>query len=94
MAKKYGENSAVDFAADNLMSFAKSFSRIKGQPLDKSEIWYNDFEELVKYAQTDGAFVGQKVVYIDTVNNTVTHYSIEIDGTLKEIGKDLEWQEL
>ena len=94
MAIKYGLNSAVDFAAENLMSFGKSFSRLNGQPLDKSEIWYNDFEELVEYAQTDGAFVGQKVVYIDTANNTVTHYSIEIDGTLKEIGKDLEWQEL
>lgn len=32
MAKKYGENAAVDFAAANLMSFGKSFSRLSGQP--------------------------------------------------------------
>jgi len=86
MAKKYGENSTVDFAAGNLMSFGKSFSRLSGQPLDKSEIWYNDLEALRAYALTDAAFVGQKVVYIDTTASTVTHYSIELDGSLKEIG--------
>lgn len=86
MAKKYGLNSTVDFAAEKLMSFGKSFSRLSGQPLDKSEIWYNDLDALVAYAKTDAAFVGQKVVYIDTTANTVTHYSVELDGSLKEIG--------
>lgn len=86
MAKKYGENAAVDFAAANLMSFGKSFARLSGQPLDKSEIWYNDYDALVAYAGTDAAYVGQKVVYIDTDANTVTHYSIELDGSLKELG--------
>ena len=86
MAKQYGLNSAVDFAAENLMSFGKSFSRLSGQPLDKSEIWYNDLNALIDYAKTDAAFVGQKVVYINTTDKTVTHYSVELDGSLKEIG--------
>ena len=86
MAKQYGLNSAVDFAAEKLMSFGKSFSRLSGQPLDKSEIWYNDLDALKAYAKTDAAFVGQKVVYINTTAKTVTHYSVELDGSLKEIG--------
>lgn len=86
MAKLYGKNPAVDFAAANLMSFGKSFSRLSGQPLDKSEIWYDDYDALVAYAKTDAAYVGQKVVYVDTTENTVTHYGIELDGTLKELG--------
>ena len=53
MAKLYGKNAAVDFAATNLMSFGKSFSRLNGQPLDKSEIWYNDLEALKAYAKPD-----------------------------------------
>lgn len=86
MAKQYGKNAAVDFAATNLMSFGKSFSRLSGQPLDKSEIWYDDKQALIDYAKTDAAFVGQKVVFIDTTNNKVTHYGIELDGSLKELG--------
>lgn len=85
MAKQFGKNAAVDFAAANLMSFGKSFSRLNGQPLDKSEIWYNK-AALEAYALTDAAFVGQKVVYVDVDNNKVYHYGIELDGTLKEIG--------
>ena len=85
MAKLYGENTAVDFAAANLMSFGKSFSRLNGQPLDKSEVWYNK-ADLEAYALTDAAYVGQKVFYVDTEKNTVTHYGIEVDGTLKELG--------
>jgi hypothetical protein len=57
MAKLYGKNEN-DFAAANLMSFGKSFSRLNGQPLDKSEIWYNDFAALEAYAKTDAAYVG------------------------------------
>ena len=90
MAKQYGKNNAVDFAAANLMSFGKSFSRLNGQPLDKSEIWYNDFAALEAYALTDAAYVGQKVVYIDIEAGTVSHYSIEVDGTLKPLGNTEE----
>ena len=86
MAKQYGLDTLVDFAAANLMSFGKSFSRLNGQPLDKSEVWYNDLDALKAYALTDAAYVGQKVVYVDTTANTVTHYSIELNGGLKELG--------
>ncbi len=85
MAKLFGQNAAVDFAAANLMSFGKSFSRLNGQPLDKSEAWY-DLQALRDYALTDAAYVGQKVFFVDVENNTVTHYGIEIDGSLKELG--------
>lgn len=86
MAKLYGQNASVDFHADNLMSFGKSFSRLNGQPLDKSEVWYNDLQALKDYALTDAAFVGQRVVYIDTTANTVTNFCIQVDGSLSEIG--------
>ena len=86
MAKQYGLNAAEDFKAANLMSFGKSFSRLNGQPLDKSEIWYNDLQALRDYVATDAAYVGQKVVYIDTTAGTVSHYSVELDGTLKPLG--------
>lgn len=90
MAKLYGKNPAVDFAGANLMSFGKSFSRLNGQPLDKSEVWYN-YQDLVDYAKTDAAYVGQKVFYVemneDGVTGTVNHYSIEVDGSLKSLGQ-------
>ena len=52
MAKLFGQNAAVDFAAANLMSFGKSFSRLNGQPLDKSEAWY-DLQALKDYAEAN-----------------------------------------
>lgn len=88
MAKLYG-NGAEDFAPSKLMSFGKSFSRTNGQPLDKSEIWYNDLEALKAYAKTDAAYAGQIVAYIsmqDENIGTITHYSIEVDGSLKALG--------
>lgn len=85
MAKKFGENREVDFAAAKLMSFGKSFSRMNGQPLDESEVWYN-LADLRTFAASDSAYVGMKVVYVDTANNKVYHYGIELNGELKEIG--------
>ena len=74
----------------DVMSFGKSFSRLNGQPLDKSEVWYN-YQDLVDYAKTDAAYVGQKVFYVemneDGVTGTVNHYSIEVDGSLKSLGQ-------
>lgn len=67
------------------MSFDKSFSRINGQPLDATEIFYS-YQDAVTYAQSNTAYVGQKVVVVDTTNETVTHYSIELDSSLKGIG--------
>ena len=81
MAKIYN-----DFASANLMSFAKSFARLNGQPLDKSEIWYS-LAEAQAYAATDAAYVGQILAVIDSENNNVVFYGIQdAAGTLKEVG--------
>lgn len=81
MAKIYN-----DFQPANLMSFAKSFARLNGQPLDKSEIWYS-LAEAQAYAATDAAYVGQILAVIDTANAKVAFYGIaDATGTLREIG--------
>ena len=81
MAKIY-----TDFQAANLMSFAKSFARLNGQPLDKSEIWYS-LEEAQAYALTDAAYVGQILAVIDTENSKVDYFGIQnVSGELKSIG--------
>ena len=72
------------------MTFGKSFSRGAAFPLEAYEIW-TDYDALVAYAANtdpnkDPSYIGQKVAYVDTVNNKVTHYGIEIDGSLKELG--------
>lgn len=88
MAKQYGKDSAVDFAPANLMSFGKSFATLNGQPLSKSEVWY-DKAALDAFALTDAAYVGQEVAYVDVDNNKVTRYVIQLDGTLKEGGSSV-----
>lgn len=81
MAKIYN-----DFQPVNLMSFAKSFARLNGQPLDKSEIWYS-LAEAQAYAATEAAYVGQILAVIDTENNKVVFYGVQDTlGTLKEVG--------
>lgn len=85
MAKIFGKNREVDFAPGNLMSFGKSFSRMGGQPLDESEVWY-DYNALVEFAAGNAAYVGMKVVYVDEAKSKVYQYSIQLDGSLKEIG--------
>lgn len=72
------------------MTFGKSFSRGAAFPLEAYEIW-TDYDALVAYAANtdpnkDPSYIGQKVAYVDLENNKVTHYGIEIDGTLKELG--------
>jgi hypothetical protein len=72
------------------MTFGKSFSRGGAFPLEAYEIW-TDYDALVAYAANtnpdkDPSYIGQKVAYVDKVNNKVTHYGIEIDGSLKELG--------
>lgn len=107
MAIIYGKNTAVDYAAGNLASFGKSYSRMGAAPLDMYEVWY-DYDKLVEYASYRGndaagnkvydnntevvdtsavtSYVGQKVAYVDDTNGKIYHYSIELDGSLKEIG--------
>lgn len=82
MAKLYGE-----IGASALMTFDKSFSRSNGQPLDSTEVFYSK-AAADAYAATDVAYVGQKIVVIETVDGAtiVTHYSIESNSTLKELG--------
>ena len=81
MAKIYN-----DFQPANLMSFAKSFARLNGQPLDKSEIWYS-VEDARAYAATPAAYVGQILAVIDVDHNKVNYYGIQDTvGNLIEIG--------
>ena len=82
MAKKYGE-----IGASAKMTFDKSFTRANGQPLDSTEVFYSK-AAAEAYAATDVAYIGQKIVVIETVDGVevATHYSIEPDGTLKEFG--------
>lgn len=82
MAKIYGE-----ITASALMTFDKSFARSNGQPLDSTEVFYS-LAAAQDYAKTDVAYVSQKIAVVETVGDvtTVTHYGIEADGSLKELG--------
>lgn len=101
MAKQYGRNEAVDFAAANLVSFGGSFTRLAGQPIDKSSLWYpqdgvSGYDRAAAYAASSAAYVGQELAVIsfiyaedgETVTGTkVTFYGIQdAEGTLKELG--------
>lgn len=85
MAKIFGE-----IASSNLMTFDKSFSRSNGQPLVSDEIFYS-LTAAQDFAKTNVAYVGQKIAVVETVDEvtTVTHYSIEADNSLKELGSSL-----
>lgn len=89
MAKLYGE-----IGASALMTFDKSFSRSNGQPLDSTEVFYSK-TAAEDYAATDVAYVGQKIVVIETVDgvSVVTHYTIEPDSTIKELGAPIATDE-
>lgn len=81
---------AFDSNIKGYMTFGKSFSRGGAFPLEACEIW-TDYDALVAYAANtnpdkDPSYIGQKVAFVDKVNNKVTHYGIEIDGSLKELG--------
>lgn len=101
MAKIYGHNDAVDFAAKNLITFNGSFARGAGQPLDKTAVWYpkdgvSGYDRAVAYAATEAAYVGQELAVIDVAyaedgttvtGTTVKFYGIQdAAGTLKELG--------
>ncbi len=85
MAKIYGE-----IPSTGLMTFDKSFSRSNGQPLESTEIHYS-LSSAQDYAKTNVAYAGQKIAVIETTDDvtTITHYSIEADGTLKQLGSVL-----
>lgn len=89
MARIYGE-----ILSSALMTFDKSFSRSNGQPLDSTEIFYS-LVAAQDYAKTDVAYVGQKIVVIETADEvtTVTHYGIEPDNSLKALGSSVAGDE-
>lgn len=101
MAKIYGHNEAVDFAAKNLITFGGSFTRSNGQPLDKSSVWYpkdgvSGYDRACEYAASAAAYVGQELAVIDVtyaedretvIGTSVKFYGIQdTAGTLKELG--------
>ena len=90
MAKLYGLN-IDDFKAEKLVSFGSSFTRLNGQPLDKTDVWYaqdgkTGLERAQEYAKTASAYVGQVISVInapeseDDAAYTVDVYKIEIDN--------------
>lgn len=83
MAIIFGKNREIDFSPSNLMSFGKSFSRMNGQPLDESEIWY-DRSALEKFAASNAAYVGMRVTYINEKEKNIHQYIIQFDGSLLE----------
>lgn len=88
MAKLYDEN-----FSKSLMSFGKSFSRLNGQPLDDSSIYFS-YEEAATYAASASAYVGQPIAVIDKENNTAKLYLIEnAAGGLQEIGANVEFED-
>ena len=76
MAVKYSNK--PNFAPEKMMSFDKSFSRMNGQPLDPTEVWY-DYTALANYAKTAEAYVGQRVTYIDS-DGKANNYTIVGEG--------------
>ena len=62
MAIIYGKNTAVDYAAGNIASFGKSYSRMGAAPLDMYEVWY-DYNKLVEYASYRGNDAAGNKVY-------------------------------
>ena len=85
MAKNYGE-----IGASAKMTFDKSFTRANGQPLDSTEVFYSK-AEAEAYAATDVAYVGQKIVVIETVDGTDLGISIRgyLVGIALSVGKRL-----
>ncbi len=93
MAKAYGKNAAVDFAASNLITFNGSFARGAGQPLDKTAVWYSTgtdeeyisgYDRAVTYAASDAAYVGQIIAVIDE-NKTALYVITNETGELQPL---------
>lgn len=68
----------------DLMSFGQSFSRLNGQPLDNTSIYYSK-DDADAYALTAKAYVGQPVAVIDEDAGTTTLYVVGVDG-LEQVG--------
>lgn len=73
--------------SNQLMTFVKSFAMAGGKPLDSREI-FNSYQAAYNFALTSDAYIGQKLVVIDSKDNSTKHYSVETveNGVLKELG--------
>ena len=93
MAKAYGQNTAVDFAPSNLITFNGSFSRGAGQPLDKTAVWYSTgtddnyvsgYDRARSYAASDAAYIGQVIAVIDP-DKTALYVITDASGNLQPL---------
>ena len=69
----------------DVMSFGQSFSRLNGQPLDNTSIYYS-LAEAEAYALLDKAYVGQPIAVIDEVAGKTTLYVIGTNNNLEQVG--------
>ena len=93
MAKAYGQNTAIDFAPSNLITFNGSFSRGAGQPLDKTAVWYSTgtgddyksgYTRACLYAASDAAYIGQVIAVIDN-GKTALYVITDASGNLQPL---------
>ena len=69
----------------DVMSFGQSFSRLNGQPLDNTSIYYS-VAEAEAYALLDKAYVGQPIAVIDETAGKATLYVIGPNNNLEQVG--------
>ena len=69
----------------DVMSFGQSFSRLNGQPLDNTSIYYS-IAEAEAYALLDKAYVGQPIAVIDETAGKATLYVIGPNNNLEQVG--------
>ena len=69
----------------DVMSFGQSFSRLNGQPLDNTSIYYS-LAEAEAYALLDKAYVGQPIAVIDETAGKTTLYVIGTNNNLEQVG--------
>lgn len=69
----------------DVMSFGQSFSRLNGQPLDNTSIYYS-IAEAEAYALLDKAYVGQPIAVIDEAAGKATLYVIGPNNNLEQVG--------
>ena len=69
----------------DVMSFGQSFSRLNGQPLDNTSIYYS-LAEAEAYALLDKAYVGQPIAVIDETAAKATLYVIGPNNNLEQVG--------
>ena len=69
----------------DVMSFGQSFSRLNGQPLDNTSIYYS-LAEAEAYALLDKAYVGQPIAVIDESAAKATLYVIGPNNNLEQVG--------